>query len=94
MKIVSTEIFVLADPPPGPDEAAYQLPSPGAWPPRIRELACLRIHTDEGLTGLSEIFSVPGGVAKAVLDGPEFVSGTASGGRGSNPAGAPLEAPL
>jgi hypothetical protein len=53
MKIVSTEIFVLADPPPGPDEAAYQLPSPGAWPPRIRELACLRIHTDEGLTGLS-----------------------------------------
>jgi hypothetical protein len=23
MKIVSTEIFVLADPPPGPDEASY-----------------------------------------------------------------------
>jgi hypothetical protein len=43
MKIVSTEIFVLADPPPGPDEAAYQLPSPGGWSPRIRELACLRI---------------------------------------------------
>ena len=38
MKIVSTEIFVLADPPPGPEEAAYQLPSPGAWPPRIQEL--------------------------------------------------------
>jgi L-alanine-DL-glutamate epimerase-like enolase superfamily enzyme len=75
MKIVSTEIFVLADPPPGPDEAAYQLPSPGAWPPRIRELACLRIRTDQGLTGLSEIFSVPGGVAKAVLDGPESFLG-------------------
>jgi L-alanine-DL-glutamate epimerase-like enolase superfamily enzyme len=75
MKIVSTEIFVLADPPPGPEEAAYQLPSPGAWPPRIQELACLRIHTDEGLTGLSEIFSVPAGVAKAVLDGPDSFLG-------------------
>ena len=75
MKIVSTEIFVLADPPPGPHEASYQLPSPGAWPPRIRELACLRIHTDEGVTGLSEIFSVPAGVAKSVLDGPESFLG-------------------
>ena len=71
MKITSTEIFVLADPPPSADEATYQLPSPGAWPPRIRELACLRIHTDEGVTGLSEIFSVPAGVAKAVLHGPD-----------------------
>jgi len=75
MKIVTTEIFVLADPPPGPEEAAYQLPSPGAWPPRIQELACLRIHTDEGLTGFSEIFSVPAGVAKAVLDGPHSFLG-------------------
>jgi L-alanine-DL-glutamate epimerase-like enolase superfamily enzyme len=75
MKIVSSEIFVLADPPPGPDEAVYQLPSPGAWPPRIRELACLRIHTDAGLSGLSEIFSVPAGVAKTVLDGPESFLG-------------------
>jgi L-alanine-DL-glutamate epimerase-like enolase superfamily enzyme len=74
MKIVSTEIFVLADPPPEPGEL-YDLPSPGAWPPRIRELACLRIHTDEGITGLSEIFSVPAGVAKAVLDGPESFLG-------------------
>ena len=49
MRIVLTEIFVLADPPPGTDEASYQLPSPGASPPRIRELACLRIHTDEGV---------------------------------------------
>lgn len=71
MKITSTEIFVLADPPPGVGEAVYQLPSPGAWPPRIRELACLRIHTDDGITGLSEIFSVPAGVAKAALHGPE-----------------------
>jgi L-alanine-DL-glutamate epimerase-like enolase superfamily enzyme len=75
MKIVSTEIFVLADPPPGPGEDSYQLPSRGAWPPRIRELACLRIHTDEGITGLSEIFSVPAGVAKAVLDGPDSFLG-------------------
>ena len=75
MKIVSTEIFVLADPPPGHEETSYQLPSPGAWPPRIRELACLRIHTDEGVSGLSEIFSVPAGVAKSVLDGPESFLG-------------------
>jgi L-alanine-DL-glutamate epimerase-like enolase superfamily enzyme len=75
MKIVKTEIFVLADPPPGSDEAGYEMPSPGAWPPRIRELACLRIHTDAGVSGLSEIFAVPGGVAKAVLDGPDSFLG-------------------
>jgi L-alanine-DL-glutamate epimerase-like enolase superfamily enzyme len=75
VKIVSTEIFVLADPPPGPGEDVYKLPSPGAWPPRIGELACLRIRTDEGVTGLSEIFSVPAGVAKAVLDGPKSFLG-------------------
>jgi L-alanine-DL-glutamate epimerase-like enolase superfamily enzyme len=75
MKITATEIFVLADPPPAPGEDGYVLPSPGAWPPRIRELACLRIRTDEGITGLSEIFSVPGGVAKAVLDGPDSFLG-------------------
>jgi L-alanine-DL-glutamate epimerase-like enolase superfamily enzyme len=75
VKIVPTEIFVLADPPPAPGEDSYVLPSPGAWPPRIRELACLRIHTDQGITGLSEIFSVPAGVAKAVLDGPDSFLG-------------------
>src|SRR5262249_43572243 len=38
-------------------------------------LAFLRVHTDEGITGLSEIFAVPPGVAKAVLDGPDSFFG-------------------
>ena len=33
------------------------------------------MHTDEGLSGLSEIFSVPPGVARAVLDGPDSFFG-------------------
>src|SRR5438128_928412 len=70
VKIVATEIFILADPPPGQGKG-FQPPSPGAWPTRIKELALLRVHTDEGVVGLSEIFSVPAGVAKAVLDGPD-----------------------
>jgi L-alanine-DL-glutamate epimerase-like enolase superfamily enzyme len=59
MKITKTEVFVLGDPVPSSpvDE-------------RIGALAFVRIHTDEGITGLSEIFAVPPGVAKAALDGP------------------------
>lgn len=64
MKITKTEIFVLGDP--MPSEPVDD---------RIAGLAFLRIHTDEGLTGLSEIFAVPPGVAKAVLDGPDSFFG-------------------
>ena len=64
MKITKTEIFVLGDP--TPTEPVDD---------RIAGLAFLRIHTDEGLTGLSEIFAVPPGVAKAVLDGPDSFFG-------------------
>ena len=64
MKITKTEVFVLGDPPAeGPDTG------------RIDGLAFVRIHTDEGLTGLSEIFTVPPDVARAVLDGPESLFG-------------------
>ena len=65
MKITRTEIFILGDPdnaPPG-DQS------------RIDGLAFVRIHTDEGISGLSEIFCVPPGVARAVLDGPESLFG-------------------
>ena len=51
------------------------MPSPGGWGVRIRELAFLRVHTDEGPSGLAELFSVPAGVAKAVLDGPDSYLG-------------------
>ena len=65
MEITRTEVFVLGDPPPdGPADEA-----------RIAELAFLRLHTDDGISGLSEIFSVPPGVAKAVLDGPDSLFG-------------------
>jgi L-alanine-DL-glutamate epimerase-like enolase superfamily enzyme len=65
MKITKTEVFVLGDPEPeGPVDGA-----------RVHGLAFVRIHTDEGITGLSEIFCVPPGVARAVLDGPESLFG-------------------
>ncbi|MCC7262944.1 MAG: mandelate racemase/muconate lactonizing enzyme family protein [Candidatus Latescibacteria bacterium] len=65
MKITRSEVFVLGDPEPqGKVDAS-----------RIHGLAFVRIHTDEGLTGLSEIFTVPPGVARAVLDGPESLYG-------------------
>ena len=64
MKITKTEIFVLGDPAEAPNDGA-----------RIHGLTFLRIHTDTGLTGISEIFVVPPGVARAVLDGPESLFG-------------------
>ncbi len=64
MKIAKTTVFVLGDPlPPGPVDE------------RIEALAFLRIETDEGIGGLSEIFAVPPGVARAVLDGPDSFFG-------------------
>ena len=64
MKITRTEVFVLGDPVDAPHDGA-----------RVHGLAFVRITTDTGLTGLSEIFAVPPGVARAVLDGPESLFG-------------------
>jgi L-alanine-DL-glutamate epimerase-like enolase superfamily enzyme len=64
MKIIRTEIFVLGDP-----STTQEVDD------RINALAFLRIHTDEGITGISEIFAVPPGVAKAALDGPDSFFG-------------------
>jgi L-alanine-DL-glutamate epimerase-like enolase superfamily enzyme len=64
MKITRTEVFALGDP--VPSEPVDE---------RIDELAFLRIHTDGGISGLAEIFSVPAGVARAVLDGPDSFFG-------------------
>lgn len=64
MKITKTEVFVLGDPADAPGDGA-----------RVHGLAFVRVSTDTGLTGLSEIFAVPPGVARAVLDGPESLFG-------------------
>lgn len=64
MRITRCEVFVLGDPPP-----------PGPVDERIEALAFLRLDTDEGINGLSEVFSVPPAVVKAVLDGPDSFFG-------------------
>ena len=65
MKITKTEVFVLGDP---------ETDGPGDGS-RVHGLAFVRIHTDAGITGVSEIFCVPPGAARAVLDGPESLFG-------------------
>ena len=37
----------------------------------VEPLACVRVHTDAGLTGLSEVFRVPPGVVQATVGGPD-----------------------
>jgi L-alanine-DL-glutamate epimerase-like enolase superfamily enzyme len=64
VRITATEVFVLGDPTP-----------PAGVDGRIAGLAFLRIHTDEGIDGLSEVFAVPPGVVKAVLDGADSFFG-------------------
>lgn len=65
MKITQVEVFVLGDP--QPDHEIDMA--------RVDGLAFVRIHTDEGISGISEIFTVPPGVARAVLDGPDSFLG-------------------
>lgn len=60
MKIDRLEVFVLGD---GPDAD----PDRGG----VEPLACVRVHTDEGVTGLSEVFRVPPGVVRATVGGPD-----------------------
>ncbi|MBM4435777.1 MAG: mandelate racemase/muconate lactonizing enzyme family protein [Actinobacteria bacterium] len=64
MKVTGAEVFVLGDPAPS-----------GKIDARTRELPFLRIHTDAGLTGLSEMFHVPGGVARTVFAAPDAYLG-------------------
>lgn len=56
MKITQLETFVIGD-------GASIDPDKGA----IEPLACLRVHTDAGISGLSEVFRVPPGVVQAVV---------------------------
>ncbi|MCY2967212.1 MAG: mandelate racemase/muconate lactonizing enzyme family protein, partial [Planctomycetota bacterium] len=60
MKITRLETFVIGDGPEiDPDQGG------------IEPMACLRIHTDEGLIGLAEVFRVPPGVVQATVGGPQ-----------------------
>lgn len=60
MKIERLETFVIGD---GPEID----PDKGG----VEPLACIRIHTSDGLTGLSEVFRVPPGVVQATVGGSE-----------------------
>jgi L-alanine-DL-glutamate epimerase-like enolase superfamily enzyme len=60
MKISRLETFVIGD-------GSEIDPDKGG----VEPLACIRIHTDEGLAGLSEAFRVPPGVAQATVGGPD-----------------------
>jgi len=64
MKIVRLEVFVIGD---GPDID----PDKGG----VEPLACIHVHTDDGLTGLAEVFRVPPGVVQATVGGPETLFG-------------------
>lgn len=59
MKISKLEVFVIGD---GPEID----PDKGG----VEPLACLRVRTDAGLAGLSEVFRVPPGVVQATVGGP------------------------
>jgi L-alanine-DL-glutamate epimerase-like enolase superfamily enzyme len=60
MKIARLETFVLGD-------GADVDPDKGG----VEPLACIRIHTDDGETGLAEVFRVPPGVVQATVGGPD-----------------------
>ncbi len=60
LKITRLETFVIGD---GPEID----PDKGG----VEPLACLRVHTDDGLVGLSEVFRVPPGVVQATVGGPD-----------------------
>lgn len=60
MKISRLEVFVVGDGPEiDPDQGG------------VEPLACIRVHTDGGVVGLSEVFRVPPGVVRATVGGPE-----------------------
>lgn len=60
MNVSRLEVFVLGD---GPEID----PDKGG----VEPLACIRIHTDNDVTGLSEVFRVPPGVVQATVGGSD-----------------------
>src|SRR5262249_27287822 len=64
VKITRLEVFAIGD---GPDID----PDKGG----VEPLACMRVHTDEGLSGLAEVFRVPPGVVRATVGGTDTLFG-------------------
>ncbi len=65
MKIIKLEIFVLGDSQPlDLNDVSY-----------VEELPFLRIMTSEGISGISEMFRVPAGVARTVVGGADSLFG-------------------
>jgi L-alanine-DL-glutamate epimerase-like enolase superfamily enzyme len=64
MKITRLESFAIGD---GPDID----PDKGG----VEPLACVRVHTDDGVSGLAEVFRVPPGVVRATVGGPDSLFG-------------------
>jgi len=60
MKIDRLEVFVIGD---GPEID----PDKGG----VEPLVCIRVHTDDGASGLSEVFRVPPGVVQATVGGAD-----------------------
>ena len=60
LKITRLETFVIGD---GPEID----PDKGG----VEPLACLKVYTDDGLVGFSEVFRVPPGVVQATVGGPD-----------------------
>lgn len=58
LRIVRLETFVIGD-------GKEIDPDKGG----VEPLACIRVHTDDGLIGLSEVFRVPAGVVQATVGG-------------------------
>ena len=64
MKIDRLEVFVIGD---GPEID----PDKGG----VEPLACIRVHTTDALSGLSEVFRVPPGVVQATVGGADTYFG-------------------
>jgi L-alanine-DL-glutamate epimerase-like enolase superfamily enzyme len=64
MKITHLDTFVIGD-------GRHIDPDKGG----VEPLACIEVHTDDGLIGLSEVFRVPPGVILATVGGEETFFG-------------------
>jgi L-alanine-DL-glutamate epimerase-like enolase superfamily enzyme len=64
MKIARLEVFVIGD---GPEID----PDKGG----VEPMACLRVHTDDGISGFAEVFRIPPGVVQATVGGADSFFG-------------------
>jgi L-alanine-DL-glutamate epimerase-like enolase superfamily enzyme len=72
MKITDVEVIILEGPEP------YRAPEDAAEAPGVRHLCLVKVSTDEGLVGWSDVETQPH-VAKAVVEAPASGSGMFDG---------------